>query len=330
MSELTNKVSAFIEKVNALATTEQAFLFVVDYAMKKLFVFPVCQIPDDILFCLPGIKTDPLEIDSEAFLFKAYAPGYSYYVEAFSKVQHEIGHGNTFLLNLTFKSKIETNLSMREIYEHSKTKYKLYFRGEFTVFSPECFVKIENGIISSYPMKGSIDATIPDAEQKLLADEKELAEHHTIVDLIRNDLSMVSEDVNVDQFRYIEKIKTHKGELLQMSSKISGTLPEDFKSKLGEIIIKLLPAGSISGAPKPRTLEIIQNAENYKRNFYTGIFGYFDGKSLDSAVMIRFIENENGQLYFKSGGGITSMSDAKKEYDELIQKIYVPFVPIVI
>jgi para-aminobenzoate synthetase component 1 len=93
---------------------------------------------------------------------------------------------------------------------------------------------------------------------------------------------------------------------------------------LGEIILKLLPAGSITGAPKPKTLEIINRGENYKRDFYTGIFGYFDGKNLDSAVMIRFIENKNGQLYFKSGGGITSMSDATKEYDELIQKIYVP------
>jgi para-aminobenzoate synthetase component 1 len=85
-----------------------------------------------------------------------------------------------------------------------------------------------------------------------------------------------------------------------------------------------LPAGSITGAPKAKTVEIIKQTENYTRGFYTGIFGYFDGVNLDSAVMIRFIENENGRLFFKSGGGITSMSEVQKEYEELIQKIYVP------
>ena len=109
-----------------------------------------------------------------------------------------------------------------------------------------------------------------------------------------------------------------------MSSKISGQLPESYTSTLGDILLKLLPAGSITGAPKPKTVEIIKRVENYNRNFYTGIFGYYDGKNLDSAVVIRFIEKENNQLYFKSGGGITSMSDARKEYEELIQKIYVP------
>jgi len=89
--------------------------------------------------------------------------------------------------------------------------------------------------------------------------------------------------------------------------------------------LQLLPAGSITGAPKSKTVEIIAKAENYKRNYYTGIFGVYDGNTLESAVMIRFIEKDFGQLYFKSGGGITSMSDPVKEYDELIQKIYVPF-----
>jgi para-aminobenzoate synthetase component 1 len=315
----------FIAKVNALASRGQAFLFVIDFAMENLLVFHADSIPEGILFSLPGmISTENGHIIDKPFSFTSTPPNFKTYKKSFDLVQHEIWHGNTYLLNLTYRSKIETNLSLQDIYQFSKAKYKLYFRDEFTVFSPECFVKIEDGIISSYPMKGTIDATIPDAEKLLLADEKELAEHHTIVDLIRNDLSMVAEDVKVDRFRYIDKVKTHKGELLQMSSKISGKLPEGYQSQLGDIILKLLPAGSITGAPKPKTLEIINRVENYNRSFYTGIFGYFDGKNLDSAVMIRFIENENGQLNFKSGGGITSMSEAKKEYDELIQKIYVP------
>jgi hypothetical protein len=98
-------------------------------------------------------------------------------------------------------------------------------------------------------------------------------------------------------------------------------LPENFYSRLGDILFALLPAGSITGAPKPKTMEIIEQAEGYERGFYTGICGWFDGENLDSAVMIRFIEQEGEQLIFKSGGGITSQSDLNKEYEELIPKI---------
>ena len=86
----------------------------------------------------------------------------------------------------------------------------------------------------------------------------------------------------------------------------------------------LLPAGSILGAPKPKTLEIIQEAESCDRGYYTGVCGWFDGKNLDSCVMIRFIEKESGKLYFKSGGGITHLSNFADEYQEMKNKIYVP------
>ena len=107
----------------------------------------------------------------------------------------------------------------------SRAPYKLLFGDQFTVFSPEPFIRIEDGMIRSNPMKGTIDASIPDAEAKLLNDRKELFEHNTIVDLIRNDLSMISSSVKVDRFRYIEKISTNRKDLLQMSSEISGRLP---------------------------------------------------------------------------------------------------------
>jgi para-aminobenzoate synthetase component 1 len=86
----------------------------------------------------------------------------------------------------------------------------------------------------------------------------------------------------------------------------------------------MLPAGSVTGAPKLETVRIIKESENYERGWYTGIFGVFDGKSLDSGVMIRFIEKKGNDFYFKSGGGITYMSDPLKEYEELITKVYVP------
>ena len=208
----------------------------------------------------------------------------------------------------------------------------------FVCFSPETFVRIKGGRIYSYPMKGTLDASLPNAEKQLMEDRKEAAEHATIVDLIRNDLSRVAEDVRVDKYRYIDVLHTNKGDILQTSSEISGRLPEDYPHHLGEILEAQLPAGSITGAPKDKTMQIIQEAEGYDRGFYTGIMGIYDQGELNSAVMIRFIEEEVfpsktenrmnyeaiRKLYFKAGGGITSKSDCRKEYEEVIQKIYLP------
>ena len=219
----------------------------------------------------------------------------------------------------------------------------------FVCFSPETFIRIKGGRIYSYPMKGTLDASLPNAEKLLMEDRKEAAEHATIVDLIRNDLSRVAEDVRVDKYRYVDVLHTNKGDILQTSSEISGRLPEDYPHHLGEILDAQLPAGSITGAPKDKTMQIIQEAEGYDRGFYTGIMGIYDQGELNSAVMIRFIEEETSpvdfeadgeknfkasegkgdeasrKLYFKAGGGITSKSDCRKEYEEVIQKIYLPF-----
>ena len=91
------------------------------------------------------------------------------------------------------------------------------------------------------------------------------------------------------------------------------------------MLLAMLPAGSVSGAPKRKTLEIIREAEGYHRGFYTGVMGLFDGKNIDSGVMIRFVEQTPQGLVYKSGGGITSQSNCEEEYNELIDKIYVPF-----
>jgi para-aminobenzoate synthetase component 1 len=200
----------------------------------------------------------------------------------------------------------------------------LLVKDKFVVFSPERFVRISPGKIETRPMKGTIDARLPNAEKQLVDNEKELFEHNTIVDLLRNDLNIVATNVRVENFRYVDKISTNFGEILQVSSKITGELELDYKNRLGEIISSLLPAGSVTGAPKEKTIQIINETENYKRGFYTGVFGYFDGINTDVAVAIRFIENENSQLYYKSGGGITALSKVEEEYDEMIKKIYVP------
>ena len=108
------------------------------------------------------------------------------------------------------------------------------------------------------------------------------------------------------------------------NSKISGNIRSKYKYNLGDLIDAITPAGSVSGAPKKRTCEIIEEIENYERGFYTGVCGYFDGLNVDSAVMIRFIEKQGDKLFYKSGGGITAKSVLEDEYNELNQKIYVP------
>ena len=112
--------------------------------------------------------------------------------------------------------------------------------------------------------------------------------------------------------------------MLQVSTEIEGTLPDNYKSTLGDIIFKLLPAGSICGAPKKKTVEIISAVEEYPRSYYTGVAGIFDGKNLDTFVMIRYIEKDGDEYYYRSGGGITARSDMENEYQEMVNKIYVP------
>ncbi len=246
------------------------------------------------------------------------------YRQRFDKVKQHLKRGNTFLVNLTQPSRVQTSATLAELYVRARAPYKVWLRDQLVCFSPECFVTIADGEIRTFPMKGTLDASLPDARNQLLENEKEKAEHATIVDLLRNDLSMVASGVEVTRYRYVDRIKTHRGDLLQVSSELCGRLPDDYRSRLGDIVFAMLPAGSICGAPKARTLEVIREAEGYKRGFYTGIGGYFDGDTFDSAVLIRYMEQTTDGYVFKSGGGITFRSDMEKEYQELIQKVYVP------
>lgn len=322
-----NKGEAIV-RMNHLGQLGSPFFFMVDFEMEAIRIFDLAtQMPEHIAFQFPnhqfGSEASIIDRKPELNSFPVSIDAYS---ELFNSVMAEINRGNSFLVNLTLPTPIECNLSLLELFKSARAKYKLWVGDEFVVFSPETFVIIKEGVISSYPMKGTIRDSSPDAAQTILNNPKEIAEHHTIVDLIRNDLSMVASNVEVTKFRYIESIQTHKGRLLQVSSEITGVLPANYPEHIGDILFTLLPAGSVTGAPKPKTLEIIRNAEKQKRGYYTGICGIFDGRNLDSAVMIRFIENKNNNLQFRSGGGITFQSDAIHEYNELIDKVYVPIV----
>ena len=313
-----------IKCMNEYGQDKIPFVFLIDFNMQKPDVFRIDELEkNSIWISMPEFSNRNINRKTIDFVFEKEPIEFDRYKIAFENVKSAINRGDTFLLNLTFPTCLKTNLSLDKIFEHSKAKYKLKFKDQFVVFSPEPFIQIKGNKISSYPMKGTMDASIKNAEKRLMDDIKEISEHNTIVDLIRNDLSMVANNVKVEKFRYIEKIKTHEKELLQTSSEISGELPSDWSESIGDLVFKILPAGSISGAPKKKTVKIIQEAERYDRGYFTGVFGYFDGEKLDSAVMIRYIEKQKDHLIYKSGGGITYYSECEQEYQELIDKVYV-------
>lgn len=326
MMRLYDKVEA-IKRMNELAGAGKPFLFIIDYKQRCSYIEEIGEV--DSAYCrynFNGIKNvDDSVISYGGKLDWQFTPiDLLEYKQAFDCVKRNILSGNSYLVNLTCKIPVITNLKPEDIFHYSKALYKLWLKDTLVCFSPEIFVRIEAGQIKSYPMKGTIDASLPDAEQQLKSDVKEAAEHATIVDLIRNDLSMVAEQVRVTRYRYCDRLETNKGPIYQSSSEICGSLSADYPSHIGDIIFRLLPAGSITGAPKAKTMTIIEEAEGYERGFYTGVMGYCDGVNLDSAVMIRFIEQEGDRLYYKAGGGITSKSDLQSEYNEVKRKVYVP------
>ena len=307
-------------QVNNYGVSNTPFLFVIDYEMEKPLCFTLNDLPEFISFNLHEQKKneDNVSVKSFPINLKEYKIG-------FKKLQNYLQRGDSYLVNYTVETPIETDYTVREIFDKSVAPYKLLVDDSFVVFSPETFITIDDsGTIATFPMKGTIDAAIVNAMSEILTNKKEMAEHATVVDLLRNDLSKVASNVSVENYRYIQEINTSNGKLLQVCSKITGKLPENWKNNIADILLEMLPAGSVTGAPKKKTLEIISDIENHKRGYYTGIFGIFDGQKLDSAVMIRFIEYRDGKLYYKSGGGVTTQSNAEDEYKELIQKIYVP------
>lgn len=315
-------------EMNALAADRIPFLFIIDFEILSPIVIRLDALEGTgIQYTIPtaGEKSAGSHNHhaSPIKLIK-YPVAFDQYKDYFRRVMDALQAGDTYLLNLCFSTRIEQAPSLQEIYQMASAPYKLFVPDRFVLFSPESFVQIRENRIHTYPMKGTIDAAIPDAEIRLLQDLKEQEEHATVVDLLRNDLSMVSRQVTVDRYRYITTIETAEKKLLQCSSAISGTLEDEFIQAPGSIMHALLPAGSVTGAPKKRTVEWIKAIEPESRGYYTGVFGVFDGQNLDSAVMIRMIEQRPNGFYYRSGGGITYRSEADKEYQELIDKVYVP------
>jgi len=312
----------FREQLNKWGKEGRPFVFLIDFEQNKPKAWPIDECPESFKYNFNGLTNVNNKINGiKGFKFSKTIIEKGHYQSKFERVKDHLHHGNSYLVNLTVSNQLETDLSLEDIFHNSVSKYKVWLKNEFVCFSPESFVQIKNNRICTFPMKGTINAEIEGARERILADKKEQAEHATIVDLLRNDLSKVATNVMVNKYRYYEVINSNSKNLGQVSSEICGILPDNFESAIGDIIWELLPAGSISGAPKKKTVQIIQEVEGMERGYYTGIAGYFDGENLDSCILIRYIDQN---YFYKSGGGITYLSSMEEEYQELIDKIYVP------
>ncbi len=207
-------------EMNKLGQLKCPFLFIIGFDKTENIVVPLDEIsPEEIKYAFNDefsiyqnffneeFKSE-LEISSELISFDSYK-------RAFGFVKNNLELGNSFLTNLTVSNRIKVNIAFEKIIDFTKAKYKLWLKDQFVCFSPESFVSVDSsGKISSFPMKGTLNARLENAEEEILNDPKEKYEHTTIVDLIRNDLSKICEKVWVERFRYIDKIRRTSGEEL--------------------------------------------------------------------------------------------------------------------
>lgn len=219
--------------------------------------------------------------------------------------------------------------SLLDVYRVLRTTnpspYMFYFSGtdgEIAGASPETLVKLENGKLYTFPLAGTRKRGETEEEDKaleteLLLDEKELAEHNMLVDLGRNDIGKISRlgSVKVEKYMSVERFS----HVMHIGSTVSGQLRED-KDAL-DAIEAVLPAGTLSGAPKLRACQIINELENNKRGVYGGAIGYlsFTG-SMDTCIAIRLAFSKNGKVFIRSGAGIVADSVPEKEHRECLQK----------
>ena len=188
--------------------------------------------------------------------------------------------------------------------------------------SPETLVKLEDGILHTFPLAGTRSRGKNEEEdtrlkEELLADEKERAEHNMLVDLGRNDIGKVSEFGSVKVEKYMDVVKY--SHVMHIASMVEGTIAKD-KDAL-DAIASVLPAGTLSGAPKVRACQIINELENNKRGIYGGAIGYLDFTgNMDTCIAIRIAFKKNGKVFIRSGAGIVADSVPEKEYQECINK----------
>ena len=245
------------------------------------------------------------------------------------KAKYHIHEGDIFQIVLSNRLCAPFDGSLLDTYRVLRTinpsPYMFYFSGtdvEVAGASPETLVKLENGVLHTFPLagtrpRGKTDAEDRALEAELLADEKELAEHNMLVDLGRNDLGRISKfgTVQVEKLHSIERFS----HVMHIGSTVRGEIRED-KDAL-DAIEAVLPAGTLSGAPKIRACQLIGELENNKRGIYGGAIGYIDFTgNMDTCIAIRIAYKKNGKVFVRSGAGIVADSDPGKEYEECLNK----------
>ena len=245
------------------------------------------------------------------------------------KAKHHIHEGNIFQIVLSNRLSAPFEGSLLNTYRVLRTinpsPYMFYFSGtdvEVAGASPETLVKLENGVLHTFPLAGTRPRGKNDEEDKaleteLLADEKELAEHNMLVDLGRNDLGKISKfgTVQVEKLHSVERFS----HVMHIGSTVRGEITE--KHDALDAIEAVLPAGTLSGAPKIRACQLIGELENNKRGIYSGAIGYIDFTgNMDTCIAIRIAYKKNGKVFVRSGAGIVADSVPEKEYEECINK----------
>lgn len=314
-----------IARFNAWGRARRPFVFAIPYDASLPCLAEPLDAEDGVLYyALPGLQRLPEPEPWPAeLLWEPEWPSFGAYRCAFDVVQHHLRRGDSYLTNLCMATPVRSNLSPDQIFSRAQAPYRLLLPGRFACFSPELFVRMRGELIETCPMKGTSESE--SGPELLLADEKERREHATVVDLLRNDLALVGSDVRVERYRYAERLVTQRGALWATSSLIRARLPQGWQDEIGTLLSRMLPAGSVTGAPKLWTCRVIEEAEPCSRGYYTGIFGVFDGEGLESAVSIRFVESLGpGRLLYRSGGGVTTLSDPVAEFEELCRKVYLP------
>lgn len=251
------------------------------------------------------------------------------YCRMVERGKHYIKEGDIFQVVLSNRLEAQMEGSLLDAYRVLRTSnpspYMFYFSGtdgEIAGASPETLVKLEDGKLYTFPLagtrrRGETEEEDLALERELLADEKERAEHNMLVDLGRNDIGKISRigTVAVEKYMSIERFS----HVMHIGSTVSGKIREDKDAV--DAVDAILPAGTLSGAPKLRACEIINELENNKRGVYGGAIGYlsFTG-NLDTCIAIRLAFSKNGRVFIRSGAGIVADSVPVNEYRECIQK----------
>lgn len=247
------------------------------------------------------------------------------YCDMVEKAKEYIKNGDIFQAVLSRRFETEYKDSLLNAYRVLRTTnpspYMVFMQNndvQLISTSPETLVRLHNGILSTFPIAGSRPRGKNSEEDKaleteLLGDGKELAEHNMLVDLARNDLGKISKYSSVHVVNY--KMVHRYSKIMHITSEVEGSIKEE-KDAL-DAIEALLPAGTLSGAPKIRACEIIEELEKEPRGIYGGAIGYIDFTgNMDLCIAIRMAVKKNGKVYVQAGGGIVADSIPEKEYEE--------------